>query len=139
MAAEKFQGILLLPAASRDIEHKVSVRILIGRESPPIHSQKHVGGGSSDPLVSVDERMIGDEMKKIGSGHALQIFMQELLAEGCLRHIHGGLQKSLVTNTKRSTESVDLLIVNGDHFIKREERDFHGLTPQVCEAFSHTA
>ena len=139
MAAEKFQGIILLPAAGRDIEHKISVRVLIGRELPPIHSQKHVRGSSSDPLVPVDERMTGNEMKKIRSGHALQIFVQKMTAKSRLRHVDGGLKKTLVANAWRSAESTDLLFVNGDHFSQREKRDFHGLTPQVCEAFSHTA
>jgi hypothetical protein len=138
MAAEKFQGILLLPSAGGNVKYKVSVVILIGRELPSIHTQKYVRGSSPDTLVPTDKWMIGDEMEEIGSGHALQIFMQELSTKGCLRHVDGSLQKSLVTNTKRSTESADLLLVDGNHFSQREKRDFHRLTPQACEAFSHT-
>ena len=133
---EKFQGILLLPSAGGNIEHKVSVRVLIGRELPTIHSEEHVCGSSTDPVVPVDEWMIGNEMKKIGSGHTLQIPVQELPTKGRLWHVDGGLKKPMVTNAERPTESANLFLVDSDHFRQRQKRDFHRFTPQVCEVFS---
>lgn len=62
-------------------KNQVCEFILIHREPQLVEREKYDRGGGADSLVTVNERMIADDVKEIRGRHFTQIAVQKLPAE----------------------------------------------------------
>src|SRR5262249_28177820 len=87
----------------------------------------------SGALVSIDERVIPNNVKQAGSRHLKNIGMQELAAETNWRLGQGGLQKPQVANTRHPTVACDLIRVDFQDFRQLQEDRSHSSVRQPLQ------
>jgi hypothetical protein len=62
----------------------------------PFTSRKDHGRERPGPLVTVDERVVADDMEEVRGGHREQPIMDELATERCLWLRNGRLEESAI-------------------------------------------
>ena len=76
-------------------------------------------------LIAVDKWMVLRDVKKIRCGHRHDRGMKVFAIEGSLWHRECGLQGARVTNSVGTAIPLDLLFMNFEYFVQREEEGFH--------------
>src|SRR5262249_18886158 len=97
-----------------------------GTNANVVQPQERQARGQSDALVAVDERMVLHEVEKIRRGLLMKRWVEELVAEGCLRHRQCGLEEATITDTERPAVASHLVGMDGQHLVEGEEGGGHG-------------
>jgi hypothetical protein len=111
----------------------LSKRLVWNSRFNPIHHEKRKCGGCADAFVSIQKRMILDEAKEIGCGHFVQIAMKVVPAESGLWSGKCRVQESLIPDSERSTVPFNLVAMDFQHLVQREEKRLHSLFSEFSQ------
>ena len=76
-------------------------------------------------LIAVDKRVVLRDVKKIRCSHRHDRRVQVFAIESSLWHRDCGLQGARVTNSVGTAIPLDLLFMNFEYFVQREEQGIH--------------
>lgn len=100
MLFEKDSDLCLVNFSTSDRQDKFGQLVLIDLQSEVIQFEKDDCRRDTNSLIPINEWMILNKMEEIGSSHFKEAAMQKLSIERCLRHSHGRLQQSHISDTK---------------------------------------
>ncbi len=89
-----------------------------------IQVQEHKCRRESYALISIDERMILAQIKRVRSGHLIKVSMKVLAFEGSLRNRDCRTDKSHVAHAEVSAISSDLVAEYREDFRQGEEAGY---------------
>jgi len=76
-------------------------------------------------LIAVDKRVVLRDVKKIRRSHRYDRRMKVFAIESSLWHRECGLQGARVTNSVGTAIPLDLLVMNFENLVQREEKSVH--------------
>lgn len=133
MTSKKLGDLSLGGLSLRRPKHEVDERFVSRIYGMAVQLQKQQGGFQSNPLVSVDKRMVQDNMIQVCGRHLEQILMKVLAAKHCLRLRQGRIQQADIAKTLAAAVHCDLLRVRFQHFIERKKGRLHTSLRQLLK------
>src|SRR5205085_9600233 len=106
-------------------QHEIRELVLSRIQSPAVETEEDEHCHEPGTLVAVDKRVILHEIKQICGGLLLQARVDELTAEPRRRHGQRRLEKTDVADRCRTSVPRDLVRMEREHLVQREEFDVH--------------
>ena len=111
MLPKKRRNFLFASFAASDGKNQRFQGVVVNIVIDTVECQENQGNRRSGSFISIQKRMVANDMKKIRRRHCVKIAVHESAAERRLRHRQGGFQKPHVPDTARTAEQFDLRFV----------------------------
>lgn len=114
-------------------QHQLFQCFLVSVDLNVVKLQKDQRRHRPGPLITVNERVVLNEVEEIGSSHLVKVGVRVVTAKSDRRHGHRGLKKPQVSNTPVPAVPLDLVAVDFQDFAEAEESRADGLLRQALE------
>lgn len=133
MKAKELGHFRLCRFSLRDAEHQSFEVVRCRRKDDPIQVKKHDSSSSSNAFVAVDEWMIGSDVEQVCSRHLVERRVKILSSERRLWLSNCRDQKADISNARTATVPRQLIAMNLQNFVEREENRLHHLFRQATK------
>src|SRR6266481_5577645 len=139
----EYRSFGLADPAPRDTPYEIFDFSSVGVEPARVQTEKGEQDHEPDALVPVYKRAISHDVEEMGRGHLMEVFVQEPPFKGRGGCSQGRLQEAEVPDARPPSISLDLVRVERDHLVERQEDDLHESasrlkTPPYCRCASAT-
>ena len=143
MLLDEYRGFGLADPAPRDTQYLIFDFLSAGIEPARVQTEKGEKDHEPDGLVPIHKGVISHDVEEMGRGHLREIFVQEPPFKGRGGCSQGRLQEAEVPDARSPSVSLDLVRVERDHLVERQEDDLHESasrlkTPPYCRYASAT-
>ena len=93
-------------------EHKLNKCFIVGLDLDAVQFEEGNGTHRTGTFVTIDKRMVHDNMKQIGPRHLVNILMSKLSSKRSFWHGDSRFQQPFITNPSTATIMLDLIGMN---------------------------
>src|SRR5712664_130512 len=125
MAADEHGDLRFADPPGGDALDQLGELARVGLEPAPVQTEKGEHRHESGPLIAVHEGVVLDEVEEVRGGHLKDLPVEEFPPEGRLRSGERRFEQPDVADTRPPSVPRDLVRVQGEHLVERQEDDAH--------------